>query len=258
MGVSRIAGKRGIDYARRPLRQSGELMNKIGKNDNGRSAIPTRRVWDFPTRAFHWLLASLVGWEWASAHLGGNAMTYHIWGGYAVLTLIIFRVFWGFIGSTTARFSSFLRSPKEIGRYLMALKTGGYKGGPGHNPLGGLAVAAFLLSLAVQVGTGLFATDDILTAGPLNPLVSNRTADFLTLIHKTNFDILLGLVAVHVTAILLHKILGGKNLVTPMITGRAPASDHSELKGSLVFSRAWLGAVALGLSAVITWLIVRL
>lgn len=233
-------------------------MSKTDKDFSGPVGGSRRRIWDFPTRAFHWSLAILVGWEWASAHLGGNAMTYHIWGGYVVLTLIIFRVLWGFIGSTTARFSSFLRSPKEIGRYLMTLRAGDYQGGPGHNPLGGLAVAAFLLSLAVQVGTGLFATDDILTAGPLNPLVSSHTADFLTQVHKTNFDILLGLIAIHVTAIVLHKILGGKDLVTPMITGRAPTSHHSASKGSLAFSGAWLGAVALSLSAVLTWLIVRI
>ncbi len=233
-------------------------MSKTQIDDKEQGAAPTRRVWDIPTRVFHWSLVILIGWEWASSHLGGNAMTYHMWGGYAVLALIIFRVLWGFIGSTTAKFSAFLRSPKEMWRYLLVLRTGHYNGGPGHNPLGGWAVAAFLLSLAVQAGTGLFATDDILTAGPLNPLVSNRTADFLTLIHKVNFDVLLGLIAVHVTAIALHKVLGGKNLVTPMITGRAPASHHGAFRTSLVFARPWLSLIAFGLSAVLTWLIVQI
>lgn len=232
-------------------------MSATREDVNGHGMTSTRRVWDFPTRAFHWSLVILIGWEWASSHLGGNWMTYHMWGGYAVLTLIIFRVLWGFIGSTTAKFSAFLSSPKAMWRYLLALRTGRYNGSPGHNPLGGWAVAAFLLSLAVQAGTGLFATDDILTAGPLNPLVRNRTADFLTLVHKVNFDILLGLIAVHVTAIALHRILGGKNLVTPMITGRAPISHHGAFRASLAFARPWLSLMAFGLSAVLTWLIVQ-
>lgn len=233
-------------------------MNETDMNDKKRLAAPAEQVWDFPTRAFHWSLVILVAWEWASSHLGGNWMTYHMWGGYAVLALIIFRVIWGFIGSTTARFSSFVRSPQKTWRYLMTLKARRHHGGPGHNPLGGWAVTAFLLALAVQAGTGLFATDDILNAGPLNPLVRNRTADFLTLVHKTNFDILLGLIAVHVAAIVLHKTLGGKNLLTPMITGHAPVTHTDVRRAPLVFVQAWRSIMAFGLAAAITWFIVQI
>ncbi|MHB8253390.1 MAG: cytochrome b/b6 domain-containing protein [Acidiferrobacter sp.] len=215
------------------------------------------QVWDFPTRAFHWLLVLLIGWEWATSHLGGNWMTYHMWGGYVVLGLILFRVLWGFVGSTTARFSSFLCSPRRTWQYVKTLVTGSHNHSYGHNPLGGWSVAAFLVSLSIQVGTGLFSTDDILTAGPLNPLVRNRTADFLTLIHKVNFDVLLGLVAIHIVAVVLHRVIGGHNLVGPMITGRAPLKKSGAHPG-LAFARGWTSILALTVSAVIAWLIIRI
>lgn len=232
-------------------------MNETCTHNDSPRMTPPRRLWDFPTRAFHWSLVILIGWEWASSHLGGNGMTYHMWGGYAVLALIIFRVLWGFIGSTTAKFSSFLASPKTTWRYLMTLRTSRHDAAVGHNPLGGWAVIAFLLALAIQTGSGLFATDDILSAGPLNPLVSNRTADFLTLVHKVSFDVLLGLIAAHVIAIALHKILGGKNLLTPMITGRTRAAAFGLSKAPLTFARPWVSFIALCLSAAITWAIVK-
>ncbi len=232
-------------------------MSEARMHNNDHRTTSTGRLWDFPTRAFHWSLVILIGWEWASSHLGGNWMTYHMWGGYIVLMLIIFRVMWGFIGSTTARFSSFLASPKRTWRYLMTLRGHQHHANPGHNPLGGWAVVAFLLALAIQAGTGLFATDDILNAGPLNALVRNRTADFLTLVHKVNFDILLGLIAVHIVAIALHQVLGGKNLLTPMITGHTSAAAPSMSRAPLAFSRPWVGLMTLGLSAVITWLIIK-
>lgn len=214
------------------------------------------RVWDFPTRAFHWALVLLIAWEWLSSDLGGGWMTYHMWGGYAVLCLVLFRVLWGFMGSTTARFSAFIRSPRRVWQYITGRGAESGHDGYGHNPLGGLSVVAFLVSLSVQVTTGLFATDDILTQGPLNPLVRNRTADFLTSIHKVNFDILLGLISVHILAVLAHRIIGGKNLVGPMITGY---TDGSAVKRArhIVFARAWVGVLALSLSGIITWLIVR-
>ncbi len=217
----------------------------------------TRKLWDFPTRAFHWTLAFLFGWEWFTGKTGGTWMTYHMWGGYAVLTLIIFRLLWGFVGSSTARFAAFLRSPREIGLYIRGLVSGTNSHAYGHNPLGGLMVVAFLLSLSVQVGTGLFATDDILTAGPLNRLVGNRTADLLTLIHKDNFDILLSLVALHILAIALHLVVGRKNLVGPMITGRIRLSGSGGHQEAF-FVRTIHAATGLIAAALLTWLIVQI
>jgi cytochrome b len=231
-------------------RKQGMEIKKGG--DQGQS-IP---VWDFPTRAFHWSLVILIGWEWASSHLGGRFMTYHMWGGYAVFALILFRLTWGFIGSRTARFSHFMSSPRRTWDYIKSWRSHLSRGSYGHNPVGSWSVAAFLVSLSVQVGTGLFATDDVLTSGPLNPLVRNRTADWLTDIHKANFDILLGLIGAHILAILAHRLIGGHNLVKPMITGRAPA--NSIPTGAVgQAARPWLGIVALMGAITATWFIVH-
>jgi len=214
-------------------------------------------VWDFPTRTFHWLLVALIAFEWASVHLGGRFMTYHMWGGDAVLTLLVFRLAWGFVGSRTARFSHFVRSPRQTLAYIRSWRNRATFDGYGHNPVGGWAVGAFLVSLSIQVGTGLFATDDILTEGPLNPLIRNKTADFLTHIHKLNFDFLLALMATHIIAVVLHKLVGGHDLVRPMITGRAPRErfpEHTHVR----FAHPWIGVLTLGVAVATTWLIVHL
>ena len=231
-------------------------MKDERQNEQGMHGDERPRIWDVPTRAFHWTLAILVGWEWASAHLGHGFLRYHMWGGYAILTLLLFRLIWGFVGSRTARFSHFLSSPRRTWEYIKSWRSGGM---PiyGHNPLGGWAVAGFLVALSVQAGTGLFATDDVLTAGPLNGLVGSNTGDFLTHIHKFNFDIILALVATHVTAVVLHRVIGGHDLVRPMITGRA----STPVRGAaprLTFARPWVGLVALALSGLGTWLILQI
>jgi cytochrome b len=141
---------------------------------------------------------------------------WHIWSGCAILTLLIFRLLWGFVGSSTARFSSFVRGPRTIGAYLR----GGWSG-IGHNPLGALSVLALLGALAVQVGLGLVSQDeDGIYVGPLAKLVSSDTSDKARGIHELWFDVIVALVAAHVAAIIYYR-LRGKKLTLPMLTGRA-------------------------------------
>ena len=231
------------------VKREAQVAPRLGSQDRP-------RIWDVPTRAFHWTLAVLVGWEWASAHLGHGFLRYHMWGGYAILTLLFFRLIWGFVGSRTARFSHFLCSPRRTWAYIKSWRSG-VKPTYGHNPLGGWAVAGFLVALLVQAGTGLFATDDVLTSGPLNGLVGSNTGDFLTHIHKLNFDIILALIATHVTAVVLHRVIGGHDLVRPMITGLA--STHTPADAPhLSFARPWVGLIALALSGLGTWLILQI
>ena len=214
----------------------------------------TVRVWDLPTRLFHWLLVLLIGWEWASSHLGQRFLVYHMWGGYAVLALLVFRLLWGLIGSETARFSSFVASPRRVWQYLRSAgKDTCWR--LGHNPLGGWSVMAFLLVLSVQVGTGLFATDDILTAGPLNRFVRNRTGDLLTHIHKLNFDLILGLVGIHILAIIAHRVIGKHDLVKPMLTGHADLPAPAQ-RPAPFFARLWLAGLVALASVLATWLVV--
>ncbi len=181
-------------------------------------------VWDIPVRVFHWSLVALILWQWASASIGGNAMEYHLLGGYAMLALLLFRLAWGVVGSHTARFTAFVRSPRATLAYLRTVRAGGVVPVVGHNPAGGWMVLALLAALLAQAGLGLFANDDIMTAGPLAARVTDAVSERLSGLHAGFFYVLLGLVALHVAAILYYRYAKGENLVTAMLTGKAAHS----------------------------------
>jgi len=148
---------------------------------------------------------------------------WHIWSGCAILTLLIFRLLWGFVGSSTARFSNFVRGPGTVRTYLR----GGWSE-IGHNPLGALSVLVLLLAVAVQVGLGLISQDeDGIYLGPLARLVSSDTSDQARDIHELWFYVILALIVVHVAAIVVYR-LRGKGLTLPMITGRAAVEPGTE------------------------------
>jgi len=171
-------------------------------------------VWDAPVRLVHWLLAGLIAFSWWSVH--NHHTDWHIWSGCAILTLLIFRLLWGVVGSSTARFASFIRGPKSI----MADFRGRWTG-IGHSPLGALSVLVLFGAVAVQVGLGLISEDeDGLYTGPLYRLVSTDTSDKARDIHELWFNVILGLIVVHVGAILFYR-LRGRHLTKAMITGRA-------------------------------------
>src|SRR5690606_24307573 len=141
--------------------------------------------------------------------------------GYAIIALLLFRIVWGFIGPRHARFSSFLQRPPAIWRYARSLMgRAPITATAGHNPLGGLMVLAMILLVGLQAGTGLFATDDVIWAGPYNPAVSGATAERLTSIHHANFDWILAAIVLHILAIAFYAVVKKQNLVVPMITGR--------------------------------------
>jgi len=171
-------------------------------------------VWDLPVRLVHWTLAGLIAFSWWSVH--NHHTDWHIWSGCAILTLLIFRLLWGLVGSSTARWTSFVRGPRSVIAYLRGKWTG-----IGHTPLGALSVVAIFLAVAVQVGLGLVAQDeDGIYAGPLSSFVSSDTSDTARGIHELWFNVILGLIVLHVGAILFYR-LRGKHLIKPMITGRA-------------------------------------
>ena len=178
------------------------------------------RVWDLPVRLFHWLLVALVMVSFTTAQIGGNAMQYHEWSGLTILTLVLFRVLWGFAGSTYARFGDFLRGPRSALDYARTLLRGRPSFHAGHNPLGGWMIMLLLASLLVQAGTGLFANDDVMMEGPLVKHVSKETSDLLTRIHHFNFNVLLALVTIHVGAALFYLRVKRENLILPLVTGR--------------------------------------
>jgi cytochrome b len=178
------------------------------------------RVWDLPTRLFHWTLVLCVVASFVSAQIGGNAMAWHMRSGYAVFALLAFRLVWGFVGGHWSRFSSFLYGPATLLRYLRKLGRADEHLDAGHSPLGSLSVFALLLFLAAQVGTGLFADDEIATTGPLNKFVSNATGLLLSGYHADVGQwILVALVALHVAAIVAYRLRLRKDLIGPMLRG---------------------------------------
>lgn len=178
-------------------------------------AVP---VWDIPVRVFHWVLVLLIGFSWLSGEM--EWMDWHFYSGYAVLSLILFRILWGFVGSTHARFGDFLYGPSALIAYIRTLPSRTAAKFAGHNPLGGISVVLILLCVLVQTGSGLFANDDVLYEGPLYKHVSKELSDWLTTIHKYNFNLLLALAGVHIAAILYYLFWKSENLVKPMFTGR--------------------------------------
>ena len=220
-----------------------------------RSTSESERVWDLPVRLFHWVLVGLIATSWITAQIGGNAMQVHQWSGMSILTLVLFRVLWGFLGSTRARFSDFVRGPRAALAYARGLLRGGAVFYPGHNPLGGWMVLALLASLLLQAGTGLFANDDIMLEGPLAKHISKEASDWLTGIHHLNFAVLLVLSALHVAAALFYLLVKRDNLVLPMITGRKLLPEGRGFEpprgGPL-----WLAALLLALCAGAVWALV--
>ena len=175
------------------------------------------RVWDLPTRVFHWSLVLLLVFSFVTAKVGGNWQVWHFRSGYTILTLIMFRIAWGFAGGRYARFGSFLFSPAQILSYLRsapnAVRT------LGHNPLGSLSVFALIGLVSLQVATGLFANDDIASEGPLAKYVSNATSGLLTSIHHLNEKLLIATVLLHIGAIVFYVFRKRENLIKPMISG---------------------------------------
>jgi cytochrome b len=172
-------------------------------------------VWDLPLRLFHWSIVALIGLSWWSAENGFDRV--HFWSGYALLFGLVFRILWGFAGSSTARFSTFVRGPAAVFAYLRD----GRNGQAGHSPIGALSVLAMLLALLVQVATGLVQIDDEdFIEGPLAGLVGFDAAVLAHEVHEASFNVLLGLIALHLLALAYYQLVRRRSLIPPMVTGR--------------------------------------
>lgn len=175
------------------------------------------RVWDLPTRLFHWALVAAVIGLAITGTVGGNAMVWHFRFGYSVLTLLLFRIVWGLVGGRWSRFGAFIYSPASVINYLKG--NGKPEHGVGHSPIGAGSVFAMLGFLLAQVGTGLLSDDEIAFAGPLTRFVSNATVGLATNYHANIGKwILLGLVVLHIAAIVFY-LLRKHNLVQAMVHG---------------------------------------
>lgn len=191
-------------------------------------------AWDLPTRLFHWLLLLLIICAYATSTfaeaLGDNSLLWHRINGLAILHLLVFRLLWGFFGSSTARFSSFLVWPWRTVSYALALIQGKSRPFLGHNPLGAWMVVALLGVVATQALLGLFSSDDTaIAAGPLYRLVSSDTVELFTKWHHRLFKlVLLPLIGLHILANVFYALVKREPLIKAMVTGKKPAHSYSD------------------------------
>jgi cytochrome b len=210
------------------------------------------RVWDLPTRIFHGLLILCVIGSYVTAETG--AIEWHQRFGITMLSLLTFRLIWGFIGSTSARFVHFLYGPVTAYRYLEGWLAGSSKKYTGHNPLGGWVVLLMLLLLAMQAGMGLFANDDLYFDGPLVWMVSKETSDSITELHELNFLVLLAVIMLHVVAALLYWRLRKDNLIWPMVTGNKSRTEVEDA-AALRFRSPSLALIIVAIAASAWWMV---
>ncbi len=207
------------------------------------------RVWDLPTRFFHWALVACVIGLAVTGTVGGNAMVWHFRFGYTVLALLLFRIVWGLVGGRWSRFGAFIYAPQSVINYLKG--QGKPEHGVGHSPIGAGSVFAMLGFLVAQVGTGLLSDDEIAFAGPLTRFVSNATVSLSTNYHKNIGKwVLLALVLLHIAAI-VYYLSRKHNLVGAMLHGdkelvvKAPSSrDDTVSRVAAVLILAICGGVA--------------
>lgn len=216
------------------------------------------KVWDLPVRLFHWLLVLLFAFMFFTGKMKGGWMDWHMPAGYTILTLVFFRVAWGFAGSTHARFASFLAGPSRGVAFARKLLSAAPAPHAGHNPLGGWMVMALLVALLVQVSAGLFANDDISVEGPLAALVSKAMSDRLTAIHYWNSNVLLALAAIHLAAVLFHWLVKKEDLIGAMFTGvkRLP-EDVVREAGDARFVSNWRALLLLLVAALAVFVVVK-
>jgi cytochrome b len=213
------------------------------------SAQPRVRVWDGFTRLVHWLLVVLLGVSWWTAR--HHHMDYHRYSGYALLGVLVFRLYWGVFGSTTARFAHFVKGPRSIWRYV---RSKGRHVVPGHNPLGALSVLALLGLLLAQVTLGLFCVDvDGLESGPLSNWVTFETGRECSRLHLLGFDVLKAFIVLHLAAVAFYWLFKRDNLIRPMITG-SKGWSHGPAP-HIEFAPRWHALFGIALAAVLVWYI---
>jgi cytochrome b len=193
------------------------MSEQSGPTPSGERVV---RVWDLPTRLFHWALAVALVAQVTTGKIGGDALTWHMRIGYCIFALIVFRLVWGFVGGHWSRFTSFVYGPASVLRYLRNRHAAGDLFHVGHNPLGSASVFAMLAILIVQVATGLVADDEIATVGPLNRFVSTSFGLSATAWHKgAGLAIILTLVVLHIAAVVFYRVRKRQDLIGPMFSG---------------------------------------
>jgi cytochrome b len=213
------------------------------------------KVWDLPVRVFHWALAASITGAFVTNRLGISYFKYHVWFGYAVIVLVTFRILWGFVGTRHAQFRHFLRGPLATLRYVRDLFRGHKLTYLGHNPLGAWMVVLLLIILGTQAVTGLFSNDEIFNTGPLYGYVSKDLSLRLTSLHRHLFYWIAAAVAIHILAVIAHRIFDQSDLVRAMITGRKARRHGAEFE-AISSSRIWLAVLlTLVIAGALAWIV---
>lgn len=207
------------------------------------------RLWDLPVRVVHWSLVLLMPALWWTAE--NNQRFLHVRLGYVALALLAFRLLWGLVGGSTARFASFVKGPRAIGGYLRGLFAKHAEPTIGHNPVGGWSVVILLTLLVAVLGTGLFTDDtDGGNPGPLNYLIQGDLSEHMGHWHHLLFNVLLGFIGLHLFAVLFYAVIKRENLVGPMVTGRREMAAPTIAPA---FAPAWRAILCIVLALGLIW-----
>jgi cytochrome b len=203
------------------------------------------RVWDLPTRLFHWLVVALVAAAYATSRL--DWMDWHAWCGEALLALVLWRLLWGIFGSDTARFARFVAAPRRAWQHLVEIRRREVDREPGHNPAGGWMVLVLLALLLGETLTGIYVGNDVADQGPLTDLTPPPIANLITALHRLLWQALVAAVILHLLAIFVYFAVKRHNLLLPMVTGRKRLPDGVPSPRIASLARAFaalLGAAA--------------
>jgi cytochrome b len=219
------------------------------------SELRSARVWDLPTRAFHWLLAATVVASIVSAKIGGNAMAWHMRFGLLAMALLLFRLAWGFVGGRWSRFTSFVYGPRQVLEYLRGGSGPAGRYDIGHSPLGSLSVFALLALLVCQVATGLVADDEIATLGPLNRFVEPTLGLKATGWHESFGQyLIIAMVVLHVSAVAYYVLRKRRNLIGAMWHGDQPVAAGTPASADGLPQRALALALFAAAAALAGWI----
>jgi cytochrome b len=226
------------------------VSEEIGERTAGGARI--LRIWDMPTRAMHWLLAlSIAVCWWTGLH---NQLEYHLYSGYAALWIVLMRLYWGVVGSSTARFVNFVRGPRAVIDYARTLHRRSTPPVHGHNALGAISVLLMLGLVLAVIGLGLFAVDvDGLYSGPMSSYVSFRAGRHLSHLHYKWFNALLAVIVLHLLAVVFYYVHKRHNLVFPMISGRRTGAADAD--GELRVAPFWRFALGAAMVSGLVWMV---
>ncbi len=207
------------------------------------------KLWDAPVRLIHWALVILLAFSWWASE---DHLDWHRLSGYTILALLVFRIYWGFVGGEAARFANFVKGPRETVAFLKTMLNRAPAHVPGHNPVGALSVIVILGNIGLQIVTGLFTVDiDGFESGPLSYMVSFDTGRVFAEIHELSFRFLQVIVVLHVVAVLFYLIYKRTDLIRPMITGQRVLPEDP----GLTIAPFWRLAVGAVLAFAVAWIV---